>query len=168
GPRVNLAYTDPRSNIYIDDAKTFFSTRNIKYDIIVSEPSNPWVSGVGGLFSEEFYHMINHNLSTNGLFVQWLQLYEIDADLVASVLKAMIPNFTDLVAFAPNDADLFIVACKDRAIGGLNADIFKNPDINRALQLVHINNIQDIALRKIGDKKTLEKFISTFPIRANS
>lgn len=168
GSRVNLAYTDPRSNIYIDDAKTFFSTHSKKYDIIVSEPSNPWVSGVGGLFSEEFYRMINNNLNTNGLFVQWLQLYEIDAELVASVLKAMIPNFTDFVAFAPNDADLFIVARKDGAIGELNADIFKNPEISRALQLVHINNVQDIEIRKIGNKRTLSSFISTFPIRANS
>jgi spermidine synthase len=40
-PSVELAYTDPRSKIYIDDAKTFFSTYNKKYDLILSEPSNP-------------------------------------------------------------------------------------------------------------------------------
>ena len=51
-PRVELAYSDPRSNIYIDDAKTFFVKQKKKYDMIISEPSNPWVSGVAGLFSE--------------------------------------------------------------------------------------------------------------------
>ena len=46
------AFADPRSHIVFDDAKTFFSTHNRKYDIIISEPSNPWVSGVSSLFTE--------------------------------------------------------------------------------------------------------------------
>lgn len=166
--RVNLAYTDPRSKIFIDDAKTFFSTHRKNYDIIISEPSNPWVSGVGGLFSEEFYRMINNNLNTDGLFVQWLQLYEIDVNLVASVLKAINPSFADFVAFAPNDSELFIVARKSGTVGELNANIFKNPSISRALQGIQINNVQDIEIRRIGNKRTLGRFISTFPIRANS
>ena len=74
---VAAAYTDPRSKIYIDDAKTFFSAQNRKYDIIVSEPSNPWVSGVAGLFSEEFYRLVGLHLpktgfSANGfIFMKW-------------------------------------------------------------------------------------------------
>ena len=56
-PRVESVFSDPRSRIRIDDAKTFFSTYNKQYDLIVSEPSNPWVSGVAGLFSTEFYRL---------------------------------------------------------------------------------------------------------------
>lgn len=47
-------FADPRSNIVFDDAKTYFSTHNRRYDFIVSEPSNPWVSGVFSLFTVEF------------------------------------------------------------------------------------------------------------------
>ena len=50
-PRNRRAYEDPRSYIHIEDAKTYFSSHNSSYDIIMSEPSNPWVSGVSGLFS---------------------------------------------------------------------------------------------------------------------
>jgi spermidine synthase len=107
-PRVELVYTDPRSHVYIDDAKTFFSTYNKKYDIIVSEPSNPWVSGVAGLFSEEFYRLIKHHINDNGLFVQWVQLYEINVELVASVLKAVSANFADFAVYAPNDGDIML------------------------------------------------------------
>src|SRR2546423_10078282 len=56
-PGNELAYADPRSRIVFDDAKTFFATQPAKYDAIVSEPSNPWVSGVAGLFSGEFYRL---------------------------------------------------------------------------------------------------------------
>ena len=51
GERVRHVFEDPRSHINIEDAKVFFSTRKTKYDIIISEPSNPWVSGVASLFS---------------------------------------------------------------------------------------------------------------------
>ena len=54
-PRTEAVFSDPRSHIHFEDAKTFFSVRKHQYDIIVSEPSNPWVSGVSGLFSQEFY-----------------------------------------------------------------------------------------------------------------
>src|SRR5262249_6459443 len=54
-PRISNVFSDPRSHIVYEDAKTFFAANHAPYDIIVSEPSNPWVSGVGSLFSEEFY-----------------------------------------------------------------------------------------------------------------
>ncbi len=95
-PMVDVVLTDGRSNIYFDDAKTFFSRHNKRYDIIISEPSNPWVSGVAGLFSKEFYRRINRHLSDDGLFVQWVQLYDISLDLVLSVLKGDCGKFRGL------------------------------------------------------------------------
>lgn len=168
GSRVELFYKDPRSKIYIDDAKTFFSAYNKKYDIIISEPSNPWVSGVAGLFSEEFYRLIKRHLSENGLFVQWVQLYEIDLNLVASVFKAISSNFSDFVVYAPNYGDILIIAKNKSSIGAPSPHLFYIPETVRAMERVHINNIQDIEIRRIGNKKTLSKLIETYPIHANS
>ena len=112
-PRVELVFSDPRSRIINDDAKTFFSTYNKKYDLIVSEPSNPWVSGVAGLFSSEFYRVIGRHMNDDALFVQWLQLYEINVDLVASVLKAISANFSDFAVYASNDSDIMVIARKN-------------------------------------------------------
>lgn len=168
GTCVELSYKDPRSKIFIDDAKTFFSAHNKKYDIIISEPSNPWVSGVASLFSEEFYHLINRYLNENGLFVQWVQLYEIDLDLVASIFKAISSNFSDFIAYASNNGDLLIIATKRDTIGSLDSNIFRNLKIAEALQRIHIKSIQDIEIRKIGNKKILSKLFETFPTGANS
>ncbi|MDH5247348.1 MAG: fused MFS/spermidine synthase, partial [Betaproteobacteria bacterium] len=55
GAIVEPAFTDPRSRIVIDDAKSYFARSHLRYDLIVSEPSNPWVSGVASLFTQEFY-----------------------------------------------------------------------------------------------------------------
>src|SRR5690606_19436443 len=66
GPRVARAYNDPRSHVVIDDAKTHFAGQNKKFDLIISEPSNPWISGVGTLFSKEFYKFIPRHLNDDG------------------------------------------------------------------------------------------------------
>jgi spermidine synthase len=168
GPLVSKVYQDPRSSIYVDDAKTFFSTHNRTYDIIVSEPSNPWVSGVAGLFSEEFYRDIKRYLNPDGLFVQWLQLYEIDNDLVASVLKAVSSKFSDFVVYAPNDTDLVIIAKNGDDIPDPDASFLALPELATVLGRIHVDSIQDINIRKVGNKKILGSLLKTFPIRANS
>ena len=167
-PRTELVYTDPRSKIYIDDAKTFFSTYNKKYDLIISEPSNPWVSGVAGLFSDEFYRLIRNHMNGTGLFVQWVQLYEINVDLVASVLKAIAANFSDFAVYASNDIDMLIIARKSGLLPDLDANVLKIPAIAADLKRIHVEGVQDIAIRKIGTKKFFGKFLESFPIRANS
>jgi len=167
-PRVELVYTDPRSRIYNEDAKTFFSTYNKQYDLIVSEPSNPWVSGVAGLFSEEFYRLIKYHLNENGLFVQWVQLYEINVDLVVSVLKAVSANFPDYAVYAAHSGDMLIVAKKNGLLPEPDYSVMKIPALAADLRRIHIESGQDISIRKIGSKKFLANFIASYPIRANS
>ncbi len=167
-PRVELVYTDPRSAIFIDDAKTFFSVHKEKYDIIISEPSNPWVSGVSGLFSEEFYRRLKQNLTENGLFVQWIHLYEINTDIVISVLKAVSRHFSDFVIYAAHDRDMLIIAKKNGQLEDFDRSVFKLPAITTALERVYIKGVQDMELRKIGNRKFLNAMIESYPIRANS
>ena len=167
-PRVELVYSDPRSKIHNDDAKTFFSTYDKKYDLIVSEPSNPWVSGVAGLFSTEFYRMVGQHLNDDGLFVQWVQLYEINTELVASVLKAVAANFSDYAVYASNNVDIMIVARKSGLLPLPDATILKIPAIADALQRVRIKRVQDLEIRKIGTRRFFARLLETFPISANS
>ena len=85
-PRIHQVFEDPRSRIVIEDAKTFFAMAREPYDVIISEPSNPWVSGVATLFSDEFYGRIVTYLKPDGLLVQWLQIYETDITIIASIV----------------------------------------------------------------------------------
>lgn len=168
GPRVERVFKDPRSNIYIEDAKTFFSTHGRQYDIIISEPSNPWVSGVAGLFSTEFYGLMGRYLKDDGLFVQWIQLYEIDFRLVVSILKAISANFADYVIYASNDGDLIVVATNGKDLSAPEPGIFMNPVMAQEMRRVGIGNIQDIEVRKVGNKMMFENLIRAVPVSANS
>ncbi len=167
-PKVELAYTSEKGKIYIDDAKTFFSNQKNKYDIIVSEPSNPWVSGTASLFTSEFYQHVSNYLSEDGLLVQWIQLYEIDLNLVSSVLKALSNQFSDFEVYACNTSDILIIAKNKGKLPQLHSEIFNQTDLARELKRIKIDNIQDLKIRKIASKQIIEPLLSTFSAPANS
>lgn len=168
-PRNERAYTDTRSHLHIDDAKTFFSSGHTRYDIIISEPSNPWVSGVAGLFSKEFYGLVaNRYLADGGLFVQWLQLYEFDLRLLTSVLKALAPNFADYAIYVTLPGDILIVASRGHALPPLKARGFDQPALARELNRVGIRSIQDVALRQLADRRLLAPWLANVPVPPNS
>jgi len=167
-PRNVRAYNDRRSHIIIDDAKTVFSTYNRLYDIIVSEPSNPWVSGTAALFSVEFYRIAQRHLAPGGVFVQWLQLYEFDVDLVASVLKALGDSFDDYAIYSGAPGDILIVSVNGRSVPGPQIDFGINPQLSAALRRVNIRTVQDVVGRKLADKHLLQPWLAAAPLPANS
>lgn len=166
--RVENVFTDPRSQIHIEDAKAFFTNHGKLYDLIVSEPSNPWVSGVAGLFSDEFYGLIGNHLSKNGLLVQWLHLYHLDLPLVASVVKALSPHFSDYAIYALNLSDIVIVATKRGQVATPDSQIFQHTAVANDLARVGVNSIADINLRRIGTRESVDAFFSSFEVPANS
>ena len=109
-PRVIRPYRDPRSNIVIEDAKSFFARHGKRYDVIISEPSNPWVNGVANLFTTEWYRNVKRYLAPGGLLVQWLQTYEFNDRLLGSILAALGENFSDYEIYELNGVDLIVVA----------------------------------------------------------
>ncbi|MHB1297930.1 MAG: spermine/spermidine synthase domain-containing protein [Gemmatimonadaceae bacterium] len=119
-PANERVYDDPRSTFVHDDAKSFFAASGREFDLILSEPSNPWVSGVSGLFTDEFYQRVSRYLTPDGVFGQWLHLYEIEDDLVLGVLEALHRNFRAYAVYLTNDFDVLVVAS--------NADRLPAPD----------------------------------------
>ncbi|OGA24054.1 MAG: hypothetical protein A3I02_14885 [Betaproteobacteria bacterium RIFCSPLOWO2_02_FULL_67_26] len=167
-PRNDNVYRDPRSRIYIEDAKTFFSAHDKRYDIIVSEPSNPWVSGVASLFTGEFYARVKRHLAGDGIFVQWMQLYEISPVLVASVIKALSTEFSDYAIYTATDVDLIIVAKNGGSLPPLSDAVFQQPRLVKELARIHVRSVADFALHRVGGRKTLQPYFDQFSIAANS
>ena len=137
-------FDDPRSSFVHDDAKSYFAATNQKFDLILSEPSNPWVSGVSGLFTDEFYQRIRGYLTPKGVFGQWLHLYEIDDALVLSVIKAVHRNFKSYQIFLTADVDILIVASNEEQLPTPDWSVMELPDIQRDLR--HFRRIEPSAL----------------------
>ncbi|MFI5231846.1 MAG: fused MFS/spermidine synthase [Gemmatimonadales bacterium] len=132
-PVNRRVFDDPRSQYVHDDAKSYFAASNRKFDLILSEPSNPWVSGVSGLFTDEFYQRIRTYLTPKGVFGQWLHLYEIDDGLVMSVIKAIHKNFKSYTIFLTAESDILIVASNNDALPTPDWRVFQLPLIAKDL-----------------------------------
>jgi len=170
GTRVERAYNDARSNVVIDDAKTYFAGQRHKYDVIVSEPSNPWISGVGTLFSKEFYQFIPRNLNDDGLFVQWVQLYEIDATLVSSILNGLTPAFNDYSAWLTNFADLVIIASPKGQLREPDFSHLLQGSLKSELERLGLASAEQVSFRKVADSRLLRglaRLYETKPVNSD-
>src|SRR5438132_479375 len=78
---------DPRTRTLVADGRNFLTTTSDRYDVIISEPSNPWISGLAALFSEEFFGVARARLRPGGVMVQWIQLYNLRPDDLKMILK---------------------------------------------------------------------------------
>src|ERR1700722_17547430 len=168
GARIHNVFEDPRSHIVFEDAKTFFASTREPYDLIVSEPSNPWVSGVATLFSDEFYERISHYLTPDGYFVQWMQLYETNLGILASVIKAMAPHFGAYALYNVDDLDVLIVATRGPALGMPDDRLLQSPALRAELERIGVRSVADIESRKLGDNRTLGPVLRGFAVPANS
>jgi spermidine synthase len=166
-PRNRGAYADPRGSIVIDDAKSFFAARQRRYDLIVSEPSNPWVSGVSGLFTREFYRRVRGHLAEGGVLLQWFQLYEIDPSLVAAVMGALGAEFPHYAVYAASDHDLLIVASL-APLPAPDARVFEQPGVARELWTANVMTAGDLDARYVGSRALLEPLFSSYGMAANS
>jgi spermidine synthase len=167
-PKVERVYASPRSHIYIEDAKTFFSTHNKRYDVIVSEPSNPWVSGIASLFTGEFYRVVAEHLTHDGVFVQWLHLYEINDALVASVMKALSSAFDDYLIYAANNHDIVIVSKRGETLAPPSTRVFSSPEMAALLARIGVRTHEDLMLHEIGGKAYLQAMFGSYAIAGNS
>jgi predicted membrane-bound spermidine synthase len=109
-PANGRAYDDPRSTIVIEDARAYFARTGRRFDYIMSEPSNPWVAGVAGLFTTEFYRQVRGQLSGDGVFAQWFQLYELNDVLARSILAAIHENFGSYAVYQTDYTNVLVVA----------------------------------------------------------
>jgi spermidine synthase len=95
----NHPLNDPRLHLIIDDARTYLRGNSEKYDLIMSEPSHPWVPGVANLFTREFFELGGRRLNDTGVFVQWLQVYQLSNENLRSVLATFHEIFPHLMIF---------------------------------------------------------------------
>lgn len=167
-PRVIRPYRDGRSFVYFEDAKSYLARHGKRYDVIISEPSNPWVNGVAGLFTTEFYRDIRRYLKPEGLFVQWLQLYEFNDKLVASILSAMDENFSDYTIYEANNSDLIVIAVAKGTVPALNELPAEYPVFIDQLKRIEITSKATLSAMSLGDKRRLSGFYSRMGSPVNS
>jgi hypothetical protein len=84
---------DRRLTLSIDDARFILQVENKSYDLIVSQPSHPWVAGAGAVLTEEFFRIVQSRLNHGGIYGQWLNLFNMDIATLCSIQKTFFTVF---------------------------------------------------------------------------
>ncbi|MBW2453953.1 MAG: fused MFS/spermidine synthase [Deltaproteobacteria bacterium] len=107
---VNRAVLDnPKVHLIFADAREVLLTTPHRYDLIFSEPSNPYRAGIASLFTREFYQAVRERLEPAGMFVQWVQAYEIDAESVRTVYATLAAVFPSVESWRTKYSDLVLI-----------------------------------------------------------
>jgi spermidine synthase len=127
---------NPKARVAIADGRNFLLASDGGYDVIISEPSNPWMRGIGNLFSLDFYELTAQRLASKGIVCQWIHAYGLFPEDLKMVVKTFRSVFPHTTIWNTTRGDLLLIGSKDpwaldhanlqakyRAIPGLKEDL---------------------------------------------
>jgi spermidine synthase len=100
----------PEVSVVVDDARSALQLHDEQFDVITSEPSNPWVAGVATLYTPEFFRIVRSRLADDGVFCQWVQLYQLPLPVVAGIVRNVREVFPHVELWFSNSVDLMVLA----------------------------------------------------------
>ena len=99
-------------HVRIGDAREVLLTTRERYDLIASEPSNPFRAGIASLFTQEYYRAANDRLTDDGLFMQWMQAYDVDAPTLRTIYATMASVFPSVETWQTRGSDIVLIGGK--------------------------------------------------------
>jgi len=158
--------SDTRVHVVFDDARNFLLTSHQKYDLIISEPSNPWIAGVATLFTDEFYWAARQRLAPGGMFVQWVQSYSLDPADLRMIMATFAPHFAEVTLWRGEETDLLLLGRTDTAPVQFNhlRALWQNKALRTDLESIDVREpegviayflLEDSAVRKLGEGSAL-------------
>ncbi len=109
------AMGNAKLHIAIGDAREALLTTSNRYDVIASEPSNPFRAGIASLFTAEYYRAARDRLTPDGVFAQWIQAYEIDSPTLRTIYATLAAVFPSVDTWQTNHGDLVLIATQHAA-----------------------------------------------------
>jgi spermidine synthase len=161
---------DPRVNLVTADARNFLMADATRYDLIISEPSNPWISGISNLFTDEFFKLAKSRLSTNGVMTQWFHSYRMSNDDLRTLFKTFDENFQHVSAWQMGAGDLALIGSdQPYALSVVPATPVNREARKRAgeLQRADINTTHDLAGSFIFGGDELTAYASDAPLNSD-
>jgi spermidine synthase len=123
---------------------------------------------VASLFSDEFYARVVHYMQPDGLLVQWLQTYETDTQVVASIVKALASHFGTYAIYNLNDTDILILATPGPAFKAPDDRLLQSPLLRAELERIGVRSVAEMQARLIGDNHSLGRVLAAMPVPPNS
>jgi spermidine synthase len=155
-----------RVHVVLDDGRHFIHTTQEKFDIITSDPIDPWVKGCAALNTVEYYQMCKEHLNPGGVMALWMPIYESNEETLRSVICTFFKVFPNGILWTNDynggyDAVLFgqvgptvidLDAIQDR----LNRDDHR--PVRESLRAVNFQGVHDLFATYAGEASRLQKW----------
>lgn len=158
-PRVTLIANDGRNHVALAAPGT--------YDLVVSEPSNPWLTGVSNLFTRDFFELGKSRLKEGGVWAQWVQMYGMSPGDLRTLLGTFSDTYPHVLLFSTiEDADLVLVG-SESPLPFTEAALAARMDVGEAvvadLAAIDIDSAADVLARWHMDRAMLQAFAEGAP-----
>jgi len=160
-PFANNVLDSKRVNLVIEDGRLFLLLTNKKYDIISAEPSNPWVKGMGELFTKEYFELCKKRLKKDGIFCQWLHAYKMSPYGFKCIVKTFLSVFPDSYLFeCIAGVDYLLIALPDFNLdfSFVVSKLKKYPFIKNQLKKVDVPDAAHLLTTFVMGHKNLKAF----------
>ena len=156
GPVNHDALGNPKLNLIIGDGRELLLTSREKYDLVVSEPSNPYRAGIATLFTREYYEAIAQKLNRGGLFAQWVQAYDMDVRTIRIFYATLSSVFGHIETWQTQSGDLLLIASKESVsydINSLRSRIALEPFRGALAKVWRTTDLEGVFSHYVGNAK---------------
>jgi len=165
------AMRNPKIHVAIGDAREALLTSRERYDVIASEPSNPFRAGIASLFTVEYYRAAARRLTADGVFAQWVQGYEIDASTLRTIYATMAAVFPQVETWQAGASDLVLVGSLGRRVyaqAALRARIAEEPFASALAGAWRITTLDGVFAHYLATDALARGFASASSVEINT
>lgn len=142
---------NPKIRLHQQDAVRFLRNSNEIYDLIISEPSNLWMSGMENLYTPEYLKLVANSLADDGLYAQWIHGYNLDLNVFLSAAKNLIEEFANVEMYSLQPGDFVILASRKQILNSAHPQRYAEDFVTRLRFRLGWRNPASIALaHRIG------------------
>ena len=142
-----------RLRIVNDDGRNYLASTDKAYDVIISEPSNPWITGVSDLFTTDHFRITKQRLREGGIYCQWVQLYELSPANIKTIYRTFASQFEHVIVFAAEDlsSDTVLIGSDSPLPLDLEriTQAFQLPGIAEELERAYVHSPFDVFARTL-------------------
>lgn len=152
---------DPRVKVEFNDGRNFLMATKQKYDLLVSEPSNPWQAGVCNLFTREYFHICHERLNPGGVLSIWLQTVEVPPENIRGVMRSLTDEFKHVIVMRVTAGNVIIMASDQPLtipVQAINTALITNPKVSPEMRKIGITSAADLIANLALDEQSARKF----------
>jgi spermidine synthase len=165
----NVLNRDPRVHMILADGRNHLLLTDRTYDMIITQPSNPWMAGVSNLFTREYFELGRRRLTDRGVSAVWLQGYRTSLRDFQMIVRTLFEVFPHVSLWELNEDDFLMIASPQ----ALQLDFteftrrFRTPTVRADLYRVSVRRPADVLSRYVASDQTLREWVALAPIHTD-